>query len=261
MRLNGRLIAVAMLLAATPAVAQRGPQPPSVDELTQQEEARRTAQRIADDDQATDVVSEIPTATPDNIWVLDLSNGERVEIQLRPDKAPAHVERIKTLTREGFYDGLAFHRVIDGFMAQGGDPEGTGQGGSQLPDMEAEFNDLPHVRGVVSAARTQQPNTANSQFFIMLMPRLSLDRNYTAFGRVLSGMGGVDDIAKGEPPAEPTRIARAYIRADGVPQAVAQLPRSVPAAPAAGALPPAAAGTLPSGAAPAATPAGAPGGN
>ncbi|HEV2569178.1 peptidylprolyl isomerase [Sphingomonas sp.] len=157
----------------------------------------------------------VPPLTPEDTWVLDLSTGGRVVIQLRPDKAPNHVERIKTLTRAGFYNGLTFHRVIDGFMAQGGDPEGTGSGGSPLPDLKAEFNDLPHVRGVVSMARAEGNDTANSQFYIMLMPTLRLDNRYTAFGRVVSGMQFVDAIEKGEPPVNPSRIVRAWIQADG----------------------------------------------
>lgn len=162
----------------------------------------------------------IPPPSPtdaSNIWVLDLSTGGRVEILLRPDKAPIHVARIKELTGQGFYNGLVFHRVIDGFMAQGGDPSGTGQGGSQLADLPAEFNDLPHLRGTLSMARTQEPNTANSQFFIMFMPNFSLDRNYTAFGRVIGGMGAVDALPKGEPPAQPGWIVRASMKSDGVP--------------------------------------------
>jgi len=158
-----------------------------------------------------------PPVTPENTWILDLSTGGRVTIQLRPDKAPNHVERYKTLTRQGFYNGLTFHRVIEGFMAQGGDPTGTGTGESSLPNLKAEFNDLPHVRGTVSAARTDDPDTANSQFFIILMPTLRLDRKYTAFGRVISGMQYVDAIEKGEPPANPSRILRAWIQSDGEP--------------------------------------------
>lgn len=148
---------------------------------------------------------------------LDLSTGGRVVIQLRPDAAPAHVERIKTLARQGFYNGLTFHRVIEGFMAQGGDPRGNGSGGSTLPDLNSEFNDLPHVRGAVSMARAESPNSANSQFFIMLLPRLSLDRNYTVFGRVISGMEFVDRMEVGEPPANPSRIVQASIVADNSP--------------------------------------------
>ncbi len=154
---------------------------------------------------------------PGNVWVLDLSDGARVRIQLRPDVAPEHVERIKTLTRQHFYDGLAFHRVIDGFMAQGGDPKGDGTGGSTLPDLKQEFSWLPHMRGSVAMARADNENSANSQFFIMLMPRLQLDHKYTVFGRVIDGMPGVDAIAKGEPPATPTKIVRAYMESDGRP--------------------------------------------
>lgn len=170
-----------------------------------------------------------PAPTPDNIWVLELSTGGRVRVQLRPDKAPNHVERIKTLTRQGFYNGLTFHRVIEGFMAQGGDPKGTGEGGSTLPDLKAEFNDLPHVRGVTSMARADQPDSANSQFFIMLMPTLRLDNRYTAFGRVLDGMQYVDALERGEPPANPGRILRAWIEADGEPKDVPPPPAAAPA--------------------------------
>jgi peptidylprolyl isomerase len=152
---------------------------------------------------------------PQNVWDLDLSTGGRVRIQLRPDVAPTHVERIKELTRQGFYNGLKFHRVIPGFMAQGGDPKGDGTGGSTLPDLKQEFNWLPHMRGTVSMARAEGEDSANSQFFIMLMPRMQLDNKYTVFGRVIDGMAGVDGIAKGEPPAAPTTIVRAYIEGDG----------------------------------------------
>ena len=150
----------------------------------------------------------------DNILYLDLSTGGRVEILMRPDLAPTHIERIKTLTRQGFYDGLVFHRVIDGFMAQTGDPEGTGAGGSDLPDLEAEFSEAPHLRGTVSMARTDDPNSANSQFFIMFMPNFQLDGVYTAWGRVIKGMEFVDAIERGEPPANPDRIIKAQIAAD-----------------------------------------------
>ncbi len=161
--------------------------------------------------------SSTPALQPENTWILDLSNGGRVAIQLRPDAAPNHVERIKALTRSGFYNGLSFHRVIEGFMAQGGDPAGNGSGESTLPDLNAEFNDLPHLRGAVAMARTQDPNSANSQFYIMFVPRLSMDREYTVFGRVVSGMDVVDRITRGEPPAQPTRIVRASIGSDNVP--------------------------------------------
>jgi peptidylprolyl isomerase len=158
-----------------------------------------------------------PAADPENTLNLDLSTGGRVTIRLRPDAAPSHVERIKTLARQGFYNGIIFHRVIEGFMAQTGDPTGTGQGGSQLPDLPSEFTTLPHVRGTVSMARATDPNSANSQFYIMFMPNLGLDRNYTAFGRVTSGMQYVDAIPRGEPPANPARIIRASIGSDNVP--------------------------------------------
>jgi len=149
-----------------------------------------------------------------------LSTGRRVAIRLMPEWAPNHVERIKTLTRQGFYDGVVFHRVIVGFMAQTGDPTATGRGGSELADIAAEFNMFPHVRGTVAMARASDENSANSQFFIVFYPRFSLDRNYTNFGRVIAGMDAVDGIARGEPPANPTRVLQASIAADGKPQAL-----------------------------------------
>ena len=158
-----------------------------------------------------------PAPTAQNTLVLDLSTGGRVLIALRPDVAPKTVERITTLTRQHFYDGLAFHRVIDGFMAQGGDPKGDGTGGSQLPNVPSEFNYLPHVRGAVSAARADDPNSANSQFFIVFQPKLNLDKKYTVFGRVLDGMQYVDAVERGEPPANPSRILHAYVLADNPP--------------------------------------------
>ena len=151
------------------------------------------------------------TADPSNKLTLQLSNGGTVVIQLRPDAAPGHVERIKTLVRRGFYNGLAFHRVIPGFMAQGGDPKGDGTGGSELPDLKAEFTTLPYMRGVVAAARAQDYNSANSQFFVMFSPNVQLWGKYTIFGRVISGMDAVDKIAVGEPPAQPTKIVRASL--------------------------------------------------
>lgn len=160
------------------------------------------------------VVNADQSVDRENILYLDLSNGGRVAIRLMPEWAPAHVERIKTLVRQGFYNGIIFHRVIDGFMAQTGDPTGTGQGGSQLPDLTAEFNSVPHLRGTVSMARTNEPNTANSQFFIVFYPRFALDHKYTNFGRVIAGMDIVDTIARGEPPANPTKIVQASIAAD-----------------------------------------------
>ena len=156
-----------------------------------------------------------PVPNPQNTLHLELSTGGVVVIDLRPDKAPGHVDRIKALTRSGFYDGLVFHRVIEGFMAQTGDPTGTGSGDSPLPDLKAEFNDLPHFRGAVSMARTDEPDSANSQFFIVFQPVLRLDGKYTVFGRVASGMQFVDAIVRGEPPATPSKIVRAWIEADG----------------------------------------------
>ena len=170
---------------------------------------------------------------PQNLWLLDLSDGGRVTIWLRPDAAPKMVERIKTLTRQHFYDGLTFHRVIDGFMAQGGDPKGDGTGGSTLPNVPAEFNYLPHVRGSVAAARAEDENSANSQFYIVFQPRLALDKKYTVFGRVIGdGMQWVDKIERGEPPQSPTKIVHAYIAADN-PPAYVNMPAPVPTAPAA----------------------------
>jgi peptidylprolyl isomerase len=159
----------------------------------------------------------VAAVSEENILYLDLSTGGRVKIVMRPDAAPNHVDRVRTLTREHFYDGLIFHRVIDGFMAQGGDPTGTGQGGSKYPDLKAEFNDLPHVRGAVAMARAQSPDSANSQFYIVLQPVLKLDRTYTIWGRVVDGMQYVDAIEKGEPPENPSKIIRASIGADHVP--------------------------------------------
>jgi peptidylprolyl isomerase len=158
---------------------------------------------------------------PENILVLQLPAGE-VRIQMLPDLAPRHVERIKVLTRRGFYDNTPFHRVIDGFMAQGGDPTGTGTGGSNLPDLPAEFTPPTRarfVRGTVGAARTQNPNSANSQFFIMFAPTPSLDGQYTIWGRVISGMDAVDRLKRGvgqggAVPAPADRIRSARIAAD-----------------------------------------------
>ena len=150
-------------------------------------------------------------ADPNNHLHLQLSNGGTVTIQLRPDAAPNSVQRIQTLASQGFYNGTPFHRVIPGFMAQGGDPTGTGGGGSKLPNLKAEFNSLPHLRGTVAMARTDDPDTANSQFYIMYAPNISLDGKYTVVGRVTSGMAAVDGIAPGEPPQNPTKIVNAWI--------------------------------------------------
>ncbi|WP_310498813.1 peptidylprolyl isomerase [Sandarakinorhabdus sp.] len=177
-----------------------------------------------------------------NVLVLDLSTGGRVRIVMRPDVAPNHIMRVKTLVREGFYDGTIFHRVIDGFMAQGGDPTGTGTGGSKLEDLKAEFNDLPHVRGAVAMARAASNDSANSQFYIVLMPVMKLDRTYTIWGRVIEGMEFVDAIAKGEPPENPSRILKASIGADNVAApdfaALAAAPVATPIPAGALALPP-----------------------
>ncbi len=142
---------------------------------------------------------------------LTLSSGGDVVIRLRSDVAPGHVERIAGLAREGFYDGVKFHRVIPGFMAQGGDPTGTGSGGSKLPNLKAEFNAEKHVRGTCSMARTNQPDTANSQFFICFDDSGFLDRQYTVWGQVESGMEHVDALPKGEPPREPGFIVKAVV--------------------------------------------------
>jgi peptidylprolyl isomerase len=155
----------------------------------------------------------------ENTLYLDLSNSKgeskgRVTIKLRPDLAPGHVSRIKELAREGFYDGVVFHRVIEGFMAQGGDPTGTGMGGSKKPDLKAEFSAEPHVRGVCSMARAQNPNSANSQFFIVFDDATFLDRQYTVWGQVTSGMEIVDTIKRGEPVREPDKIAKMQVAAD-----------------------------------------------
>ncbi len=147
-----------------------------------------------------------------NRLTLSLSTGGDVVIKLRPDLAPAHVERISTLVESGFYDGVIFHRVIPGFMAQGGDPKGIGIGGSHLPDLNAEFSAQPHVRGVCSMARTSDPNSANSQFFICLDDATFLDNQYTVWGEVESGMEHVDSLPAGEPPANPGKIVKATIQ-------------------------------------------------
>ncbi len=144
---------------------------------------------------------------------LDTGNGEGgdVVIRLRPDLAPRHVERIAELAREGFYDGVVFHRVIPGFMAQGGDPTGTGTSGSDKPDLGQEFNAEPHVRGTCSMARTANPDSANSQFFICFDDARFLDRQYTVWGQVESGMEHVDALPKGEPPRQPGKIVKATV--------------------------------------------------
>ena len=157
---------------------------------------------------------------PENTLILELKSGP-VVIALKPDVAPNHVARIKELTRQGFYDGVPFHRVIPGFMAQTGDPTGTGSGGSELPDLKAEFSSTKHQRGTVSAARTGNPNSANSQFFICFDDAPWLDRQYSVWGEVVEGMNHVDAIKKGGEhdngaiAGEPDRVVKARIEADG----------------------------------------------
>ena len=150
---------------------------------------------------------------PENTLVMETTKG-KVVIKLRPDLAPAHAERLKVLSRQGFYDGIVFHRVIDGFMAQVGCPHGTGTGGSALPDLKAEFNAQPHVRGVCSMARSQNPNSANSQFFIVFEDARFLDKQYTAWGEVVEGMENVDRLKRGEPVREPDSIVSMKVMAD-----------------------------------------------
>ena len=146
----------------------------------------------------------------DNTLTLDTTKGP-VVIKLRPDLAPGHVERIKTLVGEKFYDGVAFHRVLEGFMAQTGCPHGTGTGGSKYPNLKAEFNSEPHVRGVCSMARASSPDSANSQFFICFDDARFLDKQYTVWGQVISGMENVDKIKRGEPVRDPDRITTATV--------------------------------------------------
>ncbi len=149
----------------------------------------------------------------ENTLVLELTTGT-VKIKLRPDLAPQHVARVKTLAREGFYNGIIFHRVIPGFMAQTGDPTGTGTGGSSHPDLPAEFTPTPFERGTVGAARTADPNSANSQFFICFTHAPNLNGQYTVWGQVVDGMMAVDKIAKGEPPPKPDKIVKASLASD-----------------------------------------------
>ena len=168
-----------------------------------------------------------PTRDLENTLYLDLKDG-RVVIELRPDMAPNHVARIKELARKGFYDGIVFHRVIEGFMAQTGDPTGTGMGGSDLPNLKAEFNSMKHIRGTLSMARAGDPNSANSQFFICFKPANFLDGQYTAFGQVVEGMEFVDNIKKGAAArngevAKPDKIVSLKVAAD-VEKAAASAP-------------------------------------
>ena len=207
--------ALAAALTASPAIAKKKEAPAPAPAPTPMSAA----------------VDSNPESDSANVLALDLSNGGRVLIRLVPQWAPNHVERIKTLAQQGFYNGVIFHRVIEGFMAQTGDPKGTGEGGSTLPDLKAEFNYMPHVRGAVSMARTNEPDTANSQFFIVFYPRFSLDHKYTVFGRVIAGMDTVDAIERGEPPANPTKVVQAslYSEHKARPAAPAPAPAAITA--------------------------------
>jgi cyclophilin family peptidyl-prolyl cis-trans isomerase len=158
-------------------------------------------------------------ADPENTLHLEIATAKgdakgRVTIELRPDIAPNHVAQIKALAREGFYDNVVFHRVIEGFMAQGGDPTGTGTGGSRKPNLKQEFSKEPHVRGICSMARSQSPDSANSQFFICFSDAGFLDKQYTVWGKVTDGMDIVDTIKRGEPVREPDKIAKMQVAAD-----------------------------------------------
>lgn len=150
---------------------------------------------------------------PENTLIMETTKGT-VVIQLFPDVAPGHVARIKELARENFYDGIVFHRVIDGFMAQTGDPTGTGMGGSDKPDLKAEFSNMSHVRGTCSMARSQNPNSANSQFFICFGDAAWLNRQYTVWGQVIEGMDNIDKIKRGEPVRDPDNIVSLRVAAD-----------------------------------------------
>ncbi len=168
--------------------------------------------------QSDGVPAAVADLDPQDVLVIEVSGGP-IYVELLPDVAPQHVDRIKQLAREGFYDGVVFHRVIDGFMAQTGDPTGTGTGGSDYPDLPAEFSDIAYERGIVGMARTNDPNSANSQFFIMFGPAPSLNGQYTVFGRVVAGMDAVDGIKKGDTRrngmvADPEAMIRARLLSD-----------------------------------------------
>jgi peptidylprolyl isomerase len=150
---------------------------------------------------------------PENTLIMETTKG-RVVIEMRPDLAPNHVEHIKKLAREHFYDGIVFHRVIEGFMAQTGDPTGTGTGSSKYPNLKQEFNAEPHTRGVMSMARSQNPDSANSQFFIVFDDAKFLDRQYTVWGKVIEGMENVDKIKRGEPVRDPDKMITVRVAAD-----------------------------------------------
>jgi len=162
---------------------------------------------------ATPAMAQAPASDPANTLFLDLKDG-RVVIRLRPDLAPKHVAQIKALTKRGFYDGIVFHRVIDGFMAQTGDPTGTGMGKSDLPNIPAEFTPTPFKRGTLGMARSSMPDSANSQFFICFAPASFLNNQYTVWGEVVSGMEFVDKIKRGEPPANPDKIVKMQLASD-----------------------------------------------
>jgi peptidylprolyl isomerase len=204
-----RTLPLALLALATPLAAQDAPL------AAQDAPAAAPAPMTADQ----------YIGNPEYMLNIDTSTGGRVVIQLYPNVAPSHVERVKSLARRGFYDGVKFHRVIEGFMAQTGDPTATGQGGSELPDLTAEFNATPHFRGTLSMARADSPDSANSQFFIMFQPRFTLDKNYTVFGRVVSGMNFVDAINRGEPPAVMSSMVQVSVAADGKPMPPASMMR------------------------------------
>ena len=190
----------------------------------------------------TPATSSAQAADAENTLKMDVSSGGTVTIELLPDIAPKHVERLKELTREGFYNGIVFHRVIDGFMAQTGDPTGTGMSGSDKPDLPAEFSEYQYKRGTVGMARKGDPNSANSQFFICFTDTgcSSLTGQYTVVGQVTGGMENIDKVAKGEPPANPDKIVKLSVEADA--SKAAEAPAAAPAAePAAGEPAPAAA--------------------
>ena len=216
-KLSPAFAALLLIAAPFPAFAQQQPEEAPAAAVEQDDDAEADEDAVAAAARVFAPINYDPAVDPENVWVLDLSNGQRVKARLMADWAPAHIARIKELTRRGFYDGVVFHRVIDGFMAQGGDPTGTGQGGSELPDLKAEFNPQPHVRGTLSMARASEEDSANSQFFIVFYPRFSLDKRYTNFGRVIENMEAVDAINRGEPPAEPTLIVQASLASDNRP--------------------------------------------
>jgi peptidylprolyl isomerase len=192
--------AALVLAFAMTACSSSAPEIQVVDKTAKSANSMVTTGAVADD--------------PSNTLILELKSG-KVTIRLRPDLAPKHVERIKTLASQGFYNGLKFHRVIPGFMAQTGDPQGTGAGGSKLPDLPAEFTQTAFERGTLGMARTNDPNSANSQFFICFTYASNLNGQYTVFGQVVDGMQYVDQIAPGEPPAKPDTIIKMYLASGG----------------------------------------------